>query len=100
MKKTAVLVNVARGAIVNQEDLEQALKVKTFLFLKNIVSVFGNSPCAGQNNEIGFAALDVTTPEPLPLDHPLLDLPNCLVTPHMAPSAHEPRYDSDFISIF
>ncbi len=44
-----------------------------------------------QTGEIGFAALDVTVPEPLPPDHPLLRVSDCLVTPHMAPSATEPR---------
>ena len=44
-----------------------------------------------QSGELAFAALDVTVPEPLPPTHPLLSASNCLVTPHMAPSPHEPR---------
>jgi lactate dehydrogenase-like 2-hydroxyacid dehydrogenase len=61
MKDTAVLVNVARGPIVDTAALVAAL--------------------AG--GIIGGAALDVTDPEPLPPDHPLLDFPNCLVVPHI-----------------
>lgn len=54
MKSTAVLVNVARGAIVNTEDLYEALKER----------------------KIFSAGLDVVYPEPLPTDHPLLSLDN------------------------
>ena len=36
-----------------------------------------------QNGIIGGAALDVTDPEPLPVDHPLWSLPNCIITPHV-----------------
>ena len=49
MKKSAVFVNTARGGVVNQDDLVEAL----------------------QNGEISMAGLDVMTPEPLPTDHPL-----------------------------
>lgn len=55
MKRTSVLVNVARGDIVDQEALYDALK----------------------NHKIHAAGLDVMTPEPLPSDHPLMTLPNC-----------------------
>lgn len=54
MKKNAVLVNIARGAIIDQEALVKAL----------------------ETNQIFAAGLDVTTPEPLPSDHKLLSLPN------------------------
>jgi phosphoglycerate dehydrogenase-like enzyme len=54
-------VNVARGKQVVTDDLVWALS----------------------NGVIGGAALDVTDPEPLPADHPLWSLPNCLVTPHV-----------------
>ncbi len=62
MKRTAVLVNVARGGVVVEADLAAALRDGT----------------------IGGAATDVFAQEPPPLDHPLLHLPNCLVTPHIA----------------
>lgn len=65
MKKSAVLVNVARGEIVDQEALIDALR----------------------SNSIRAAALDVVTPEPLPKDHPLWDLPNLFLTPHNASSS-------------
>ena len=55
MKSTAVLVNVARGAIVDQDALIHALKT----------------------GQIFAAGLDVMSPEPLPSDDPLLKLPNC-----------------------
>jgi len=61
MKRTAVLVNTARGQVVVTEALERALR----------------------EGWIAAAALDVTDPEPLPPDHPLLKLPNCLVVPHI-----------------
>jgi glyoxylate reductase len=61
MKDTAMLVNTARGGVVDQDALRRAL-------------------IAG---EIAGAALDVTDPEPLPADHPLLDAPNLLVVPHI-----------------
>lgn len=69
MKKNAVLVNLARGAIVNTEDLYSALV----------------------NHEIGFASLDVLDPEPIPVDHPLLSLDNVFLTPHMGSSTVETR---------
>ncbi|XP_078731644.1 glyoxylate reductase/hydroxypyruvate reductase isoform X1 [Lampetra fluviatilis] len=55
MKRSAVFINISRGLIVNQDDLYDALR----------------------SGEIAAAGLDVTTPEPLPTDHPLLSLSNC-----------------------
>jgi glyoxylate reductase len=62
MKPTATLINTARGPIVDPEALYKALK----------------------SNQIAYAALDVTDPEPLPADHKLLTLPNLIVAPHIA----------------
>jgi glyoxylate reductase len=61
MKSTALLVNTARGGVVDQRALREALTAGT----------------------IAGAALDVTEPEPLPADDPLLDAPNLLVVPHV-----------------
>jgi len=61
MEQHAWLVNVARGKHIVTDDLVWAL----------------------QNGVIGGAALDVTHPEPLPDDHPLWTLPNCIITPHV-----------------
>ncbi|XP_059205079.1 probable 2-ketogluconate reductase isoform X2 [Centropristis striata] len=61
MKPTATLVNISRGLVVDQDALVEAL----------------------QTGKIQAAALDVTYPEPLPRDHPLLRLPNVLITPHV-----------------
>ena len=69
MKATAYLVNTARGAIVDTPVLRRAL----------------------MEGWIAGAALDVTDPEPLPSDHPLLALPNLLVVPHMASATHAAR---------
>ena len=62
MKKTAVLINTARGAVVDSKALYQALR----------------------DGGIAYAALDVTEPEPIHMDDPLLSLPNCLIAPHIA----------------
>ena len=56
------LVNTARGAVVDTDALTQAL----------------------ETGRIAGAALDVTHPEPLPPNHPLLSFPTCTVTPHVA----------------
>ncbi|XP_077405499.1 putative 2-ketogluconate reductase isoform X2 [Vanacampus margaritifer] len=64
MKPTATLVNISRGPVVNQDALVEALQARA----------------------IRAAALDVTYPEPLPRDHPLLRLPNVLITPHFGTS--------------
>jgi glyoxylate reductase len=61
MRSTAYLVNTARGPVVDPAALYQALA----------------------EGWIAGAGLDVTEPEPLPADHPLLTLPNCLVVPHV-----------------
>ena len=61
MKPTAILINTSRGPVVDQEALYQALK----------------------RGQIAAAGLDVTTPEPLPVDNPLFSLPNCVVLPHI-----------------
>ena len=62
MKRTAILINSARGPIVDHMALYEALK----------------------SGQILGAGLDVTDPEPIPVDHPLLTLPNCLIVPHIA----------------
>ena len=62
MKSSAVLVNIARGDVVDQDALVAALAAK----------------------HIEAALLDVTTPEPLPADHPLWDAPNAQITMHLS----------------
>jgi glyoxylate reductase len=62
MKRTGILVNTSRGPIVDNMALYEALRSK----------------------KIAYAALDVTEPEPLPADHPLLTLDNVIVVPHIA----------------
>jgi glyoxylate reductase len=69
MKPTAYLVNTARGPVVDTAALVDALHA----------------------GEIAGAALDVTEPEPLPADHPLLDAPNLLVLPHLGSATHATR---------
>ena len=69
MKATAVLVNTSRGPVVDQQALYEAL------FSKRIFA----------------AGLDVTVPEPLPVDHPLLTLENCLIVPHIASASWRTR---------
>jgi glyoxylate reductase len=69
MKPNAVLVNTSRGPVVDNEALADALEKGT----------------------IWGAALDVTNPEPLPANHRLVSLPNCIVTPHVASATEETR---------
>ncbi len=69
MKPNAILVNTSRGGVVHQFALYDALK-------------------AGR---IFAAALDVTDPEPLPLDSPLLQLENCLIVPHLGSASRKTR---------
>lgn len=61
MKPAAILINAARGEIVDTEALVRGL----------------------EEGWIARAALDVTDPEPLPADHPLVHMPNCIVVPHI-----------------
>ena len=70
MKPSAIFINVGRGSTVVTEDLVAALR----------------------DGEIAGAGLEVMDPEPLPDGHPLYDLPNCTMTPHMAASAHVAQY--------
>jgi glyoxylate reductase len=69
MKSNAILVNTARGDIVDTEALVTALK----------------------DHQIAYAALDVTDPEPLPSTHPLYSLPNAIITPHIGSATRKAR---------
>jgi glyoxylate reductase len=69
MKSTAVLVNTSRGPVVDPAALTDALR----------------------EGQIFAAGLDVTEPEPLPVDHPLVSLPNCVVVPHIASASRVTR---------
>lgn len=69
MKRTAILINTARGPIVDQEALYDALTDGT----------------------IAYAALDVTDPEPMQPDHPLLSLPNVTIVPHIGSASVQTR---------
>lgn len=69
MKKTAFFINAARGAIVKTEELYVAIR----------------------DGVIAGCALDVTDPEPIRADHPLLQLPNVFVTPHIGSATLETR---------
>ncbi len=69
MKPTAILINAARGRVVDTNALVEAL----------------------QNGVIAGAGLDVSDPEPLPADHPLVRLPNCVIAPHIASATVETR---------
>jgi glyoxylate reductase len=69
MKPSSVLVNTSRGPVVDNDALADALERGT----------------------IWGAALDVTDPEPLPADHRLVGMPNCIITPHVASATEETR---------
>ncbi len=70
MKKTAILINLARGGVVDHDALYDALR----------------------NDWIAGAALDVTEPEPLPRDHPLLTLDNLVIAPHLGSATTRTRH--------
>jgi len=69
MKSTAVLINTARGPVVDPNALYEALK----------------------SNRITCAALDVTEPEPIEPNDPLLTLDNVIIAPHIASASHATR---------
>ena len=76
MKDNSILVNVSRGPVVDSKALYNALIDK----------------------KIWAAALDVTDPEPIPNDDPLLKLDNCLIVPHIASASYKTRYEMSKIS--
>ena len=69
MKSSAILINTARGAMVDQQALYRALT----------------------NKGIAGAALDVTEPEPIPFNSPLLKLDNVIITPHIGSASYRTR---------
>jgi glyoxylate reductase len=77
MKPTANLINIARGAVLDTDALTRALEVRA----------------------IRGAALDVTDPEPLPRDHPLLRMDNVIITPHLGSATEETRQKMAEVSV-
>ena len=69
MKDGVILLNTARGALINEADLREAL----------------------QSGKVYAAAADVAAVEPIPADSPLLGLPNMIFTPHIAWACYETR---------
>lgn len=76
MKRTAILVNVARGDVIDETALTEALR----------------------DGRLGYACLDTFQKEPLPTDSPLYDLPNVFITPHN--SASSPHMEERVIELF
>lgn len=76
MKETAIIVNAARGPAIDPKALYRALS----------------------GGKIAAAALDVTDPEPIPMDDPLLTLDNCVVVPHIASASVQARREMSRIS--
>lgn len=69
MKDNVIIINTARGPLINEEDLAEALK----------------------SGKIYAAACDVVSKEPILADNPLLDCKNCIITPHIAWASRETR---------
>jgi phosphoglycerate dehydrogenase-like enzyme len=76
MKSTSWIINISRGAIIQEDDLVAAL----------------------QSHSIGGAVLDVTAKEPLPPEHPLWDCPNAIITPHI--SWRSPHFGERSMALF
>jgi len=74
MKKGAVIINVGRGSAIDQDALADLL----------------------QSGHLGGAALDVTTPEPLPTESPLWDMPNVIITPHISFGGRDTTFELIF----
>lgn len=77
MKPESILINTSRGAVIDSDALFAAL----------------------QNRQIAAAALDVFDPEPIPPNHPLLQLPNLVITPHIASASYRTRHKMAEIAI-
>ena len=77
MKPSAILINTSRGPVVDQDDLYDALTT----------------------GQIAYAALDVTDPEPLPADHKLVSLPNCIIVPHISSATVTTRTTMAMIAV-
>lgn len=77
MKSSAVLINTARGEIVDQDALVEALR----------------------EHRIFAAGLDVTSPEPLPPSHPLVELPNAIILPHIGSATETARDEMAEIAV-
>jgi len=77
MKSNAILVNTARGAVIDTAALIEALK----------------------SGQIGYAGLDVTDPEPLPHTHPLYKLPNAIILPHIGSATRTARNNIALLAV-
>lgn len=78
MKSSSVLINIARGDIVDQDALYDALKSK----------------------KIFAAGIDVMTPEPLDPNHPLMTLENCVITPHLGAASFKTRDEMAIVASY
>ncbi|MBW4683493.1 MAG: D-glycerate dehydrogenase [Komarekiella atlantica HA4396-MV6] len=77
MKPSAILINTARGSVINPDSLYRALS----------------------SGQIAAAAVDVTEPEPIPTDSPLLTLDNLIITPHIGSASRQTRSKMAAIAI-
>ncbi|KAJ3113557.1 hypothetical protein HK098_007631 [Nowakowskiella sp. JEL0407] len=102
MKPSSILINTSRGPVLNQSDLLTALSASLPHFKDRVNGDYTSSTAIKNSQYVGgplMAGLDVTTPEPVPVNHPLLELENCVVLPHIGSATIETREEMARVAV-